>query len=193
MFNYGHTTTTLENKVLKKGKKALYLVLKKKSFPDTIIDSLEVEIEQRFNNFLKKIAPKLNNIQLENEEDGLKYLLIKGLINILNEMLQERKITLSENDKKITNEIFEEEGFEKMKQEPKAQSIYQNQPQYFNGNIQRYNSYGNNKLDQHKTKYSTSSEKVKVPINYYGVNPYNKNEFYGKEVKNQVPDYRRYY
>ena len=104
-----HTFTQYESKVTKKGKNVLYLVLKKKTFADEIIDSLQKEVETRFKKFLNEIAADLNKIKLDDEENGLKYIMLKGMINILNQMLKERMIILSEKDKQIINEIFEKD------------------------------------------------------------------------------------
>lgn len=117
IYSHTQTITEYEKKVLKKGKKALYLVLRQKTFSDKIIDELEIEIERKFKNFLMDIAPKLKNIKLEDKENGLKYILIKGLINILNQMLNERMIILSDNDRNIVNSIFEEKDDEKLEDE----------------------------------------------------------------------------
>ena len=152
---------------MRKEKKALYLVLKKKSFADEIIISLQEEIEKKFNDFLYRIAPNLTYIKLDNKEDGLKYILLKGLINILNDMYKTREIKLTESDKKITNEIFEEEQFKQIKEEIKPQPAYINIQQFPNF-YPRYNPYENDKLNQHRTNYSISCKKAKVPTNYYG-------------------------
>lgn len=63
------------------------------------------------------IALKLKSIKLGDKENSLKYILIKGLINILNKMLNERMIILSDNDRNIVNNIFEEKDDEKLENE----------------------------------------------------------------------------
>jgi len=158
MFNNIHsqtsTITDYEKKILKKGKNALYLVLRQKTFPDQIIDELKIEVEKRFKNFLMNIAPKLNNIKLENKENGLKYILIKGLINILNQMFNERMITLSDKDRNIVKEIFDEKGdeqFEDKKVDSPAME-YGNHNFNINPNL---NPYKNNKSNNyHNSQFS---------------------------------------
>ena len=122
--NRSSTVTQYENKVTKKAKKVLYLVLKKQNFADEIINSLQIEVEKRFKKFLNDIAGDLEKIKFEDEENSLKYIILKGMINILNQMLKERMILLSDKDKQLVNEIFEGEKQpkEKPKEEPKEES-----------------------------------------------------------------------
>ena len=142
--NRAHSITQYENKAIKKAKNALYLVLKKKTFADEIITSLQNEVEQRFKRFINDIAKDLENIQLEDEETGLKYIIIKGIINILNRMLQERMVTLSDKDKQLINDIFEKENesTEDLKVEPKS-GIYPNYKESPNKGKNSSNPYGN--------------------------------------------------
>ena len=100
------TLTQYQSNVAKKGKNILYLVLKKKNFAEEIISNLQSEVEIRFQKFINDIVNDLQKIKLEDEENGLKYIILKGMINILNQMLKERMILLSEKDKKIIDEIF---------------------------------------------------------------------------------------
>jgi hypothetical protein len=142
--NRTHSITQYENKAIKKAKNALYLVLKKKTFADEIITSLQNEVEQRFKRFINDIAKDLENIQLEDEETGLKYIILKGIINILNKMLQERMVTLSDKDKQLINDIFEKENesTEDLKVEPKY-GVYPNYGESPNKGKNSSNPYGN--------------------------------------------------
>lgn len=180
MFNNIHsqtlTVTDYGKKVLKKGKKALYLVLRQKTFPDQIMDELEIEIEKRFKNFLMNIAPKLNDIKLENKENGLKYILIKGLINILNQMFNERMITLSDKDRNIVKEIFDEkedEQFEDKKVDSPAME-YGNDNLNINQNLNPYknnksNNYHNSQFPGMRRTPSYDNHRNPYGLNY---NPY---------------------
>ena len=182
-------TTVIENKVLKKGKKALYLVLKKKSFADEIIESLQDEIEERFNKFLCQIAPKLNNIKLDNEEDSLKYLLIKGLIKILNDMLKERRINLTEKDKMITDEIFENDQFDQEQEMLKEEPKHRNAKQYPQSYPQQYSSYPQQYPPSYPSQYPQLYPPQYPNLNEQKFNPYESNMLdkklnynnYGKE------------
>ena len=94
---------------VKKGKKVLYLVLKKKPSSKDMLQKLEKEVEERLKNYLIEIAPKLNALKLDNPEESLKYIILKGLINILKSMINEHSISLSEEDRSILNDIMKED------------------------------------------------------------------------------------
>lgn len=110
------TITTVEEKVLKKGKNVLYLILKPKNIEDQIIEDINEEMEKRFKNCIEKIIPKIKNVEFDDNENSLKYIMISGLIKVLNEMLKEIKMTLSYNDQMlIEKEIKLDENHEKGK------------------------------------------------------------------------------
>ena len=88
-----------------KGRKVLYLVLKKKSFEKEIIEKIEKELEVKLKDFLKDIEPKIRNVEFEDPENSLKVIFLEGLINILQELLQKSIGKLSKDDKKILDEI----------------------------------------------------------------------------------------
>ena len=160
--------TQYESKVAKKGKKILYLVLKKKNFAEEIISSLQSEVERRFKKFLNDIAKDLENVTLEDEENGLKYIMLKGMINILNEMLKERMVILSEKDKSIINEIFEDDDG------PKEGFIEEKKFDQVPGGNKGKNNQKNNKGNfGHSSGKNTGS-----PNNYGYPKPYgNQNSF----------------
>ena len=108
------TITTVEEKVLKKGKNVLYLILKPKNIEDQIIEDINEEMEKRFKNCIEKIIHKIKNVEFDDNENSLKYIMISGLIKVLNEMLKEIKMTLSYNDQMlIEKEIKLDENHEK--------------------------------------------------------------------------------
>ena len=108
------TITTVEEKVLKKGKNVLYLILKPKNIEYQIIEDINEEMEKRFKNCIEKIIPKIKNVEFDDNENSLKYIMISGLIKVLNEMLKEIKMTLSYNDQMlIEKEIKLDENHEK--------------------------------------------------------------------------------
>ena len=94
-------------KFIEKGKKIYYLVLKKKPFQKEIIEQLESQLKSKINEFLDKIIDKFKEIKFDNIEQSLKYILLKGLILILEKELNKNKIHLSEGEKKILKEIME--------------------------------------------------------------------------------------
>ena len=104
--NSNITQTSLTQYALKKGKKILYLVLKKKSQERELLDELEKEIETRLIEFIKKIYPKLLNTKFENEWESYKYILLKGIVNILKKMIKEHSIGLTASDVKLLEDIM---------------------------------------------------------------------------------------
>lgn len=99
-------TQTITN-VIEKGKKAIYLVLKKKPLHEEIYENLQHEVEERFKQFIEKKRPLLQQIQPENPEEFFQCFLIKAMINILKQMLEEKKINLTEKDLKLFDTVFE--------------------------------------------------------------------------------------
>ena len=99
--------TTLCHKFKENGKKVYYLVLKKKSFQKEIIEQLESQLESKMNEFWDKIIDKFKEKKFENVEQSLKYILLKGLVLILEKELKNNKIDLSEEEKNTLKEIME--------------------------------------------------------------------------------------
>lgn len=104
-FNFSQTITQIINK----GKKALYLVLKKKPLPVEILETLSVELEDRYEKFLNLKLPLLKKIKPDNPEQFYECFFIRAMIEVLKEMLSERKINLSEKDLKTFEIIFQKE------------------------------------------------------------------------------------
>lgn len=110
---FSQTVTTIINKYVPKGKKILYLVLQKKTNERIIIENLERELDIKMQDFLRKISEKLINVKFDDAERSLKYILLKGLINILEKMIEENMGKLSEEDKKLIKDIMNEDNNQK--------------------------------------------------------------------------------
>ena len=97
-------------------KSATYLVLRSKPLPQQIVEDIEEEAEKRFQIFLKNRLPLFNSIKPENPEKFFSLFLLKGLISILDEMLKERHVLLSERDKNTIKDLFDNQnGYEEEK------------------------------------------------------------------------------
>lgn len=116
--NISQTITVVEENITKKVKRKLYLVLKKKGFADEIIDNIDNELEKRLIEFIKNIAPKLNEMNFDDSEKSLECLMVKQAIKILDDMIKERMLKLNEEDKKALYDLFENENKEKKEQSP---------------------------------------------------------------------------
>ena len=114
---YLHTATCVEEKVIKKTNEKLYLVLKKKGLPEQIIDEINAESQNRLEDYLLQILPKLKNMYFDNPEEALECLILKQMIIILDNMFKERLPFLSERDKKALFEHLEKPGDEEEKKE----------------------------------------------------------------------------
>ena len=105
--------TQVSYEILKKGKKAIYLVLRRKSLIEEIIESVQEEVEKRFSEFLNKKSEELNRLKPDNPEEFYKCVLLRALIKILDKMFKEYSVDLTDKDKNILKEIFENESFTK--------------------------------------------------------------------------------
>ena len=114
---YLHTVTCVEEKVIKKTNEKLYLVLKKKGLPEQIIDEINAESQNRLEDYLLQILPKLKNMYFDNPEEALECLILKQMIIILDNMFKERLPFLSERDKKALFETLEKPNDEEEKKE----------------------------------------------------------------------------
>lgn len=119
--NLSQTITLVEQKVTTKAKKTLYLVLKKKGFAEEIIDNIDKELEKRLIEYLKNIAPKLNQMNFDNPEEALECLLLKQMIKILDDILKEKMLNLNEEDKKKLFDFFKNEDEKKKSKSPEKQ------------------------------------------------------------------------
>lgn len=103
------TETFIENvkkDIIEKGKKKLYLVLKKKkSFGEEIVEELEKEINNRLAGYIKKKLPKLMEIKPDDPDTFLKLFILSSYIKILKALLEKYNIQLTEKDIEIVEDI----------------------------------------------------------------------------------------
>jgi hypothetical protein len=115
-YNGSRTLTTLIETSKKQGRKILHLVLKQKPLSKETVENLTEEIEKRLGAFFIKIAPKLEQMKPNEPETFLKYLLLQGVLKILENIMKKSYLSLTEEDKKAVERIYkkcEEEDFEK--------------------------------------------------------------------------------
>ena len=108
--NISQTLTLVEQNVALKTSKTLYLVLKKKGLADEIIDNIDKEVEKRLIEYLKNIAPKLNQMNFDDPVEALECLLLKQVVKILDDMIKEKMLNLNEEDKKRLFDLFQNEN-----------------------------------------------------------------------------------
>jgi Mg/Co/Ni transporter MgtE len=108
--NISQTLTLVEQNVALKTSKTLYLVLKKKGLADEIIDNIDKELEKRLIEYLKNIAPKLNQMNFDDPVEALECLLLKQVVKILDDMIKEKMLNLNEEDKKRLFDLFQNEN-----------------------------------------------------------------------------------
>jgi len=102
-----YTLTSIVEYAKEKAKKALYLVLTKKPLSVKSLEKVNKEIELKLNKFLDKIIPQLKKINPQDPEKFLKYMMLKATLNILDKIMKENYMNLSENDKIAAQSIFE--------------------------------------------------------------------------------------
>jgi Mg/Co/Ni transporter MgtE len=108
--NISQTLTLVEQNVSLKTRKTLYLVLKRKGLADEIIESIDKELEKRLIEYLKNIAPKLNQMNFDDPVEALECLLLKQVVKILDDMIKEKMLNLNEEDKKRLFDLFQNEN-----------------------------------------------------------------------------------
>ena len=96
--NYYQINEAQEN-ILNNGKNIIRQVLKRNDFAENIILDLEREVERRFAIFLNNKVSAINSKKLDDPENSIKYIMLKGLIKILDDLFYERMIILPETDK----------------------------------------------------------------------------------------------
>lgn len=106
-----NTTNDWKNYAMEQGKKVIYLVLRKKSFSQKIIEKINKELENKLSSFALKIIEKLQKVQPKDPENFIKYLMLKGSIKILEKIMKDNFLILSEEDKIAAQKMFEE-GYE---------------------------------------------------------------------------------
>lgn len=102
------TTNDWKNYAMEHGKKVIYLVLRKKSFSKKINEKINEELEKKLSSFALKIIEKLQKVQPKDPENFIKYLMLKGSIKILEKIMKDNFLILSEEDKIATQKMFEE-------------------------------------------------------------------------------------
>ena len=108
--NISQTLTLVEQNVSLKTRKTLYLVLKRKGLADEIIENIDKELEKRLIEYLKNIAPKLNQMNFDDPVEALECLLLKQVVKILDDMIKEKMLNLNEEDKKRLFDLFQNEN-----------------------------------------------------------------------------------
>ena len=124
-----HTTVTrVYNKCSNEGKRALHLVLKRKTQERIIIEEIEKELEIHF----LQIQTKLQNTKFDDPEKALRAILLQAIVSILEGMIKKYFGELSKADQDFIKEIMNEEEKKKQEpnkdnnQEPKNQNIVNN-------------------------------------------------------------------
>lgn len=110
MRQYSSYTTLLTQTNLERGKKILYLVLKKKPFSEKINENLGNEIEIKLEQFIINIIPKLETTEFRDSEQSLKIIILNAIIKILKEMIRNDLLKLDINDLKILDDLMKNEG-----------------------------------------------------------------------------------
>ena len=108
--NISQTLTLVEQNVSLKTRKTLYLVLKRKGLADEIIENIDKELEKRLIEYIKNIAPKLNQMNFDDPVEALECLLLKQVVKILDDMIKEKMLNLNEEDKKRLFDLFQNEN-----------------------------------------------------------------------------------
>jgi len=118
-YNGSRTLTKLIETSKKQGKKILHLVLKQKPLSKETVDNLSEEIEKRLSAFFIKIIPKMEQLKPNEPETFLKYLVLQGVLKILENIMKKSYLSLSENDKKSVEIMFKKCEEEDFKEEDK--------------------------------------------------------------------------
>ena len=171
----------IKNNLLNSSKKALNQVLTKNSFSANIINDLERELEYRFQIFVNNKASLINSKKFDDPENSLKYIMLKEIIKILNDLFYERMINLSGSDKILIQSILN--------------NTY-NGSNYMNNSLKgpnrRNNSVGGN---MRRNIYGINQNTSHYQMNPYNVN-YQNRQFYpyaNEERSNYRIDYNKFY
>lgn len=105
--------------MISKGKKALYLVLRQKPLPVQILENLTAEVQVRYEKYLNQKMPLLKKIKPDNPEQFYECFLMKAMIEVLKQMLYEKKVNLSEKDLNTFDLVFQNEYQLNQKEETK--------------------------------------------------------------------------
>lgn len=162
--------TQIETSSIKKSREILYIVLKEKPISEEVKQELEREIENRLVKFIQSISPKLQNMYFENKEQSLKVIILRGLINILQKMIEEHKMQLSESDQKALQEIMKEEE-DKLSISNDFKSN-ENNTQRINNNSEPNNNQNNIRLNNNINIQSNQNNSNNVQT-FNTINSYN--------------------
>jgi hypothetical protein len=172
-----------KSNLLNNTKKAMNQILKKNSFAENIIRNLEIEVEKRFQIFLNNKLPSLKSKKFDDPENSLKYIMLKAIINILDDLFYEKMITISESDKILIRNILNNSN--------NIQNYnYINSSN--NGPNRRNNSIGGN---IRRSNYGIGQNPYQYQINPYNVNYQNNPQYgYGYQARNNYRiDYNKFY
>lgn len=125
--------TRIKQFIIEKSKKTFYLVLKKKPLSVETIEKLNIDFEKRLECYIDKIILDLEKMNPQDPEKILKYISLQATVQILNRIMNEKYINMTDNDKKTAEQIFNKKD-ENKKEEDKKQE-----------NNDNFNDYG---LDQ---------------------------------------------
>jgi hypothetical protein len=121
--NVTQCLTELSPAIINKGRKTLYLILKGKPLPEQIMDDLREQVEKRYLDFINSKRKLLETIKPEDPEEFYECFLLKAMITVLEEMLKEKKINLTEKDRQTLKDVFKDES--KNKKIKKNQTPYE--------------------------------------------------------------------
>ena len=142
---------------IERGNRILYLTLKKKPESQIVLEELMKELKENMDIFIQNIYPKIKDQKFDDFEKSFKLILIKGLIQILEKMLTKYYGQLVDEDKKLIEQILQEE-----KLPPISENI-QNNPQ------QNQINYPINQMNPQINQVNPQVNQINLPVNK--VNP----------------------
>ncbi len=108
--SHSGSLTTVITEAKEKGKKTIKIVLKQKPLPIEFLEKLNKEIELELEKYIERLIPKIQEIQADEPEKFLKYMLLQGLLNILEKIMKKYYLELTPDDKQSVQKIFENEN-----------------------------------------------------------------------------------
>lgn len=180
--NY-YKVNEIKNNLLNKTNNALNQILRKNSFAESIIYNLEREVERRLQIFLNNKLSAINSKKFDDPENSLKYIMLKEIINILNDLYNEKMIMISGSDKLLIENIINNSC------ETQNYNLMNNSR---NGPNKRNNSVGGN---IRRNNYGFSQSPYQYQMNPYNAN-YQNNQYYqyGNQARNNYRiDYNKFY
>ena len=178
--NYYQINETQKN-LLNNGQNIIRQVLKKNDFAENIIKDLEREVEKRFTIFLNNKIPAINAKKLDDPENSIKYIMLKGLIKILDDLFYERMINLPESDKALIQSMLNNSN---------SNSNYNYMNISNNGPSRRNNSVGGK---MRRNNYGINQNPSHYQVNPYNLNYQNRLPYSYQQNLNYRIDYNKYY